>query len=658
MSREEILNDFLEHLDGGDKWLAARMLHYINLSDFTKYVPPREDIWRLIIRGINRSIRLGLESSGQLQNSEMAEYILEQARSHKERGVSPNVFFGVLKYLRRVYHEFIKEFSPDRTEYTEYKKFVDFCFDRFETALCDEFAQRSASCCEKTSRIPTSCPLVSPNDCETLEEMKSEFVSLVSHELRTPLTSIKGALELINGGAVGQIESEARELLGIAAKNADRLARLIDDILDIEKLESGRIELNLTDFSAGEAIIAAFEIVRGQADKKRINLIYTLKDDFTVRSDKDKLTKIIVNILSNSIKNSKDGESVEASVIPWGEDMCAFEISDKGAGIPADKRPYIFDKFKQIDSSTTRREEGSGLGLAIAKNLTAKLGGSIWLESGDEAGTKMRFTVPLQKSVKKAEAEKENASRKPLVMILEDEKNTAALFETIISREGYAFETAHTIAQAREKLAGKTPDALILDIYLPDGDGLAYLNELRKNEKTSRLPVVIVSAKSPDEGALAQPFLIDWIHKPFDGKNLLKSVKKALPKKEKPVALIIEDDEFVRGVLKEHLKSMKIEALEASDGEQAVNLALKSPPDLIILDVMLPKMDGFQLIDALKRGSASRAPLLVYTALNLSAQERDNLTLGETKHLKKTTATTAEFDGAVKELLKGLLASA
>jgi len=236
-----------------------------------------------------------------------------------------------------------------------------------------------------------------------IERMKSEFVSVVSHELRTPLTSIHGSLGLLASGLLGTVSAKGERMLEIAVSNTDRLIRLLNDILDIEKLDSGKIEMRSIQCSARELIDHAIEVMQPMAQSQQIGL--KVEDsELLIRADRDRIIQCLTNLLSNAIKFSEAGGTVRVVAKPAGEDA-RFEVSDHGRGIPEGKRNSIFERFQQVDTSDSRKRGGTGLGLAISRNIVEQHGGKMWVESQLGKGSTFFFTVPL--------AQKHNSDLQP-----------------------------------------------------------------------------------------------------------------------------------------------------------------------------------------------------------------------------------------------------
>jgi signal transduction histidine kinase len=250
-----------------------------------------------------------------------------------------------------------------------------------------------------------------------VERMKSEFVSVVSHELRTPLTSIHGSLGLLASGLLAPASEKGKRMLDIAVTNTDRLIRLLNDILDMEKLDSGKTEIRRRSCNAGELMRNAADVMRPMAQKHEIDL-YVGESNDEVWADPDLLAQCLTNLLSNAIKFSEPGGHVVINAVTVGDEL-RFEVADEGRGIPSNKHASIFERFQQVDASDSRKKGGTGLGLAISRSIIQQHGGRIWVESELGKGSRFFFTVPLPKT----ESMNGNPTRPKLAVIQDREAN-------------------------------------------------------------------------------------------------------------------------------------------------------------------------------------------------------------------------------------------
>ena len=328
------------------------------------------------------------------------------------------------------------------------------------------------------------------SDRKRAEQMKTEFVSTVSHELRTPLTSIGGSLGLLGAGAVGPLNDKAKRLVDIAHANCERLVRLINDILDIEKIESGKMEFDLRRMQVAPLVQRTVDSMRGFADKHQVEMKTVLPPwPQCVIGDPDKLEQLLTNLLSNAIKHSPEGSEVEVCSSHEGGNV-RIEVRDRGAGIPEEFRSRIFGKFAMADASDSRAKGGTGLGLAIAREIARRHGGEVGYYDREGGGTTFHLEVPkLEANARSGRTA--DTDGLPRLLHLDDDDDTLDVVASAF--EGNAnILTAHTLAEARERLSSGEIDGAILDVGLAYENGLDIIPELRAH--AAAVPIVIFTA--------------------------------------------------------------------------------------------------------------------------------------------------------------------
>ncbi|OOZ40561.1 hypothetical protein BOW53_07210 [Solemya pervernicosa gill symbiont] len=441
-----------------------------------------------------------------------------------------------------------------------------------------------------------------------LEQVKSEFVSTVSHELRTPLTSIRGALDLVLGKVADQLPAKARKMLEMANRNSERLTLLINDILDLEKIESGRL---VFEFKAQDLIPLAQQAIEdnhGYANKHDVSLILTTSlTEAAIYGDEHRLLQVFANLISNAVKYSHPGGEVEL-VIEAGDSGYRIAVCDHGSGIPEAFRSTIFQRFAQADSSDTREKGGTGLGLSITKAIIERHGGSIDYES--ELGKGTRFFFDL--SAMEAESESPQASEEAQVLICEDNADVATILAEMVETQGGKADIATTAAAARTLLNSHLYRFMLLDLTLPDADGLQLLQELRNNPETAELPIIVVSGRA-EEGRAAfagdAVTVVDWLQKPVDQARLEYAMRSALSHTVRPHILHIEDDPDIVQIVQTLLEEMADLSFASSVKEAREQLA-SHQFELVILDLGLADGSGVELLDELK----GHAPVVIFSA--------------------------------------------
>ncbi len=336
-----------------------------------------------------------------------------------------------------------------------------------------------------------------------VDRMKNEFLSVVSHELRTPLTSIRGSLGLLSGGGIVDLNPAAQRMLTIAVESSERLSRLINDILDIERIQAGRLPMELLPHEAAELVDRCLREMSGLASSSGV-VLRAGEVEGWVLADVDRIAQSLTNLVGNAVKFSPRGGVVTVSAGPDPEKPgrhVLFSVADEGRGIPVDKLEAVFHPFEQVDSSDSREHGGTGLGLAITRRIVEAHGGRIWASSEPGQGTTMRFTLS-RTTTPSDPSWPEGADDAPLVLVVEDDSDLATVLSTLLSGDGLRVERVSNVAAARAWLAARRPDVLVLDLDLPDGSGLDVVADLEASappsDEESRTSVVVYTGTDVD----------------------------------------------------------------------------------------------------------------------------------------------------------------
>lgn len=360
-------------------------------------------------------------------------------------------------------------------------------------------------------------------DRRAVERMKDEFVAIVSHELRTPLTSIRGSLGLLAAGLLGPISDRATRMVEVAVSNTDRLVRLINDILDIERMDSGRETMDRQWTNARDLVARSVEAIRGVADAAHVEVIADA-DPIQLRADPDRLLQTLTNLVGNAIKFSEAGSTVEVRVTRVGE-HAEFTVADRGRGIPEDKLESIFGRFEQVDASDQREKGGSGLGLAIARSIVDQHGGRIWAESRMGHGSTFHFTVPLPIQPP-TPLEIVPVHLSPTVLVCDDDRAIVDVVSLMLAEQGYRAIGVRSSRQVLELAARELPAVILLDLSMPGMSGWDTLVLLKDNPATREIPVIILSGYEPTgnepEGH------VGWLAKPVSAEALLAALQRVL----------------------------------------------------------------------------------------------------------------------------------
>lgn len=451
-----------------------------------------------------------------------------------------------------------------------------------------------------------------------IEQMKNEFISTVSHELRTPLTSVSGALGLALSGKLGEVPEKINRLLETAHRNSERLAHLINDLLDIEKITTGKVNLDMKVQPLHPILEQAVEDNRAFGAERHIRL--ALNSEIArqnVKVDEQRLKQVLANLLSNAIKFSPDGGTVTVEASSTDTDI-TVSVTDQGPGIPEDFHEKIFQRFAQADSSDTRQKGGTGLGLAITQELVTRMGGTIDFETTAGEGTRFFFSLPVISPAEKAPSDPSpkntdgSSNEPPGILVVEDDPDIASLLKMMLENAGYRVAICHTGAEALESIEAGSWDLISLDLMLPDVSGLEIIRRLKKQAATADIPIVVVSAKV-NEGRLelnGEADNIAWLAKPIDHQKLIELVRHQLSQGHFPKILHVEDDADLHDVLwamvSDHLSLERAGTLA-----DAKRLLKQQAYDAVLLDIGLPDGSGWDLIPDIESAQPGAAIVIL-----------------------------------------------
>ncbi|HEU4611462.1 MAG TPA: response regulator [Kofleriaceae bacterium] len=492
-------------------------------------------------------------------------------------------------------------------------------------------------------------------EIEAAARLKSEFLANFSHEIRTPLNAITGYCDLLTRDEGSRLTPHGRRDLSVIKSNAKTLLALINDILDLSKIEAGRAEVvkevvELTEL-AEECTASVREILKGKD--------VVLTADVRVRqvfTDPLKMRQILLNLLSNAAKFTDAGEIVLTAEAQGSTLLVSVE--DTGAGIPDDQLPFIFDKFRQVDGSARRRVGGTGLGLAIVREVVQILGGTISATSTLGRGSKFTFALPGAIDTTKV-ARVANAVTSALptssngpftVLIIDDDPMVQHLVRGHLESEEFkvfsAVDGVEGLTLAREV----RPTVIVLDIHLPRLDGWTVLAELKSDPVLNQIPVIMMSVE--EQRARGFSFgACEYLVKPVEPDRLLTVVKRALLPSDGDV-LVVDDDESTREMVSRHLRRAGYSTVEARDGEEALLRSRVISPGLVILDLIMPGVDGFEVLRTM-RSEGMRTPVIVLTGKTLQPDEERILRDGLARIVQKGGMA---IEGVVKEAKQLLVA--
>jgi PAS domain S-box-containing protein len=492
---------------------------------------------------------------------------------------------------------------------------------------------------------------------ESANKAKSAFLANMSHELRTPMNAIIGYSEMLAEDAEDEgLDDMLQDLNKITAAGRHLLS-LINDVLDLSKIEAGKMDLHLETFSLIEMLDEVSSTAASLLEKNDNKLVCSVSEDVgEMHADMTKIRQILFNLISNAAKFTKDGTiTLQGSrELRNGLEWIRFVVSDTGIGIPDDKIDLIFKEFSQADETTTRDFGGTGLGLALTRRFCEMMGGTISVESEPGVGSRFFVEVPavVEKKLENLEKEavieersahtealdeasagsaaatfkgKANDSAKTMVLVIDDEADARDLLRRHLESEGYAVVTARDGHEGLAVAASLRPSLITLDAMMPRMDGWATLRQLKANPDLKHIPVVMVSIVGDKTMSYALG-AVEALQKPVNRKRLDAVVARYAQSPVK-TALVVEDDPAARSIVKRYLESANWHVEEAQNGAVAADKTSTKSFGLILLDLMMPVMDGFEFLQQLRQGNgpSAKSPVVVVTAKDLTAEDRERL---------------------------------
>jgi signal transduction histidine kinase/DNA-binding response OmpR family regulator len=461
---------------------------------------------------------------------------------------------------------------------------------------------------------------------------KSTFLANMSHELRTPLNAILGFSELLSDDTTGKYnESTRRRFLDQIHTSGQHLLQLINDILDLSKVEAGQMDLQLQQVAVADSIDGVLATVEPLARLKEITLDSQPDPDLNLVADAAKLKQMLLNLVSNAIKFNPVGGRVTIRA-RQAESWIEIAVSDTGIGIAKADLGRLFTEFQQLDSGPGRQQEGTGLGLALTKRFAELHGGKVSVESVPGKGSTFTLRLPLEAkptkepSIPQPQPIEPADPRRPLILVVEDNPEAAELLARHLDAGGFRMEIARTGADALTMARALKPVAITLDILLPEIDGWEVLTRLKDDELTQNIPIVVVSVV--DNPALGRALgALDYFVKPVDGKALLSRLAQytftTKVKTDQVRILVVDDEPANLDLLEALLTPAGFSVLRASGGQEGIDMARSQLPNLILLDLMMPRVTGFEVVEALRSEEPTRSiPIMVLTAKVLTEDDK------------------------------------
>ena len=501
--------------------------------------------------------------------------------------------------------------------------------DQLELRVQERTAELVAA--QKEVEAYSQSVLRAKEEVERASRFKDQFLSTMSHELRTPLNAVLGFSELLADSRYGPLtERQARYVKHIHT-SGQHLLRLINDILDLSKIEAGRLQLSIEDVAVDAAFADVCESLQPLVDKNALLLIRNTCQGLRVRADATRFKQMLMNLLGNAIKFTPKSGAIELAARQAG-DMVRIEVRDSGPGIPPEEKQRIFDAFHRLRQSE-KAAEGTGLGLAITRRLVELHGGQLDVESQSGAGSCFFFTLPSVASAEKEETHRDDskpeARQTARILVVEDDPASADLLETQLASAGYEVAVCNQPEKAADMAIDLQPEIVTLDLVMRPVNGWDVLSKLKADPRTARIRVVMVSIMDQRKtGALLGAD--EYIVKPVDKSILLAAVERCLKRGEhaedRPKILVVEDDPATRELIVDLLEKRGYSVGSATDGLMAKRSVDAAPPDLVILDLILPAMSGIDLIAEWRsRERTADLRIFVLTNKDLTPDEREYL---------------------------------
>jgi len=468
-------------------------------------------------------------------------------------------------------------------------------------------------------------------EAERATQLKSAFLASMSHELRTPLSAIIGFSELLAEMTAGNLNEKQQRYIEHVRKAAHHLLDLINDILDLSKIEAGQLELQPENFVLMEALPEVLSTINPLAMRKQIQVESMVGPELALYADCVRFKQVFYNLVSNAVKFTpvKGKIRIEAA---QEEGFVRVSITDNGIGISPEDQKVVFDEFRQVGVTTKGVKEGTGLGLAITRRIVERHGGRIWVESETGKGSRFSFTLPAGKwmsvAKEKAAAPAFRKREKPLVLVIDDEPAARELLVTFLEPEGYQVVTASSGKDGIILAKQLRPDAITLDMLMAGKNGWETIFQLKHDSGSADIPIIIVSVVDEKKAGFALG-AAEYLVKPITKELLISKIAKhvGLVAGTSNKILIVDDEPATLGVLEQMLRSVGYEPVLATNGRQAVEKLSQFSVRAMLLDLIMPEMNGFEVIQKMKDHAVwSEIPIFVLTAKDLSHQEIELLT--------------------------------
>jgi PAS domain S-box-containing protein len=489
---------------------------------------------------------------------------------------------------------------------------------------------------------------------EKASRLKDEFLASMSHELRTPLTGILGLSEALQMQTYGQLSEKQLKALKNIESSGRHLLELINDILDLSKIEAGKLDMQIEPCSAGDICHASLQLIKGMANQKKQSVTFSMNPaSITIHADARRMKQMLVNLLSNAVKFTSEGGSLGLEVLASPEEkFTRFTVWDKGIGIKPEEISKLFKPFVQLDSSLSRQYAGTGLGLSLVQRMAELHGGSIEVESTPGVGSRFSImlpwipdeTIPAPAPIAPGTGSLKNT------LVIEDNELDAEKAARTLKELGITNVIHPSIRGALEKAAFLSPSAILLDLHLPDGSGMELLARLKADERTRHIPVIIISVEERRSEAL-QLGASGYLVKPISQQDLrielekaaafIKSTKPVMvigPHASTPLVMIADDNEMILETVSDFLSIRGFRVVCTRSGFELLQRAPELHPDIMLVDIQMPGMDGMETMRRLRAHTdqmIAHTPIIAITALAMSGDREKCLEAGADEYISK-----------------------
>jgi CheY-like chemotaxis protein len=452
----------------------------------------------------------------------------------------------------------------------------------------------------------------------------------MSHELRTPLNAIIGFAELLYDEQVPPDAPEFKEFLGDILTSSKHLLQLINDVLDLAKVESGRFEFHPEPVDLTRTVNEVIGVLRTSAAAKQLRMLTAVEPDLSqIVIDPGRFKQVLYNYLSNAIKFTPAGGTVSVRISAHGPDAFRVEVDDTGIGIAPEDLDRLFVEFQQLEPGAAKKHQGTGLGLALTKRLVEAQGGSVGVESTPGTGSRFFATLPRRAlggtplaAPRSFPAPHAGARR---VLVIEDDEHDQDAIVRLLRAAGYAVDTASTAAQGLAQLQARSYDAITLDLLLPDANGIDLLRTIRGFERHRAVPVVVITVVAAN-GSVSAYGVSEVLTKPVDSSKLLDALRLAVAGDRNGSVLVVDDNPGSLRLMAASLGQLGYESRCVTSPAEGLRLAAEAPPLAVILDLIMPEMSGFEFLDRFRAlDQCRRTPVIIWSVQDLQPEEHARL---------------------------------